>query len=656
MGISWIKGMGDRSMSEQISLFVPGRLCMFGEHSDWAGLHRMMNSDIERGMAIVTGIEEGIYAKVQKAPSFIVRDETSENPADWTKLECDMSHEALKKIAQTGGYYSYVAGVASYISEWYHVGGVEIVITKQTLPLKSGLSSSAAICVLVTRAFNILYQLNLNTLGEMNIAFLGEQRTPSRCGRLDQACAFGVHPVRMTFDGNEISVDRLIIKRELNWVISDLNASKDTIQILSDLNKCYPFPRTDMDHRVHEALGRDNLEMVERAIEYMRTGEVEKLGQLMTEAQKLFDEKIAPASIEQLTAPVLHSMLADETVKSLSYGGKGVGSQGDGSVQFLAKNAECQTKLVEYLCGLGLHAHKLTIQPKHIVRKAVIPVAGFGTRMYPATRMIKKEFMPIVDTDGLVKPIILMILEQLLDVGIEEICLVVGSEADKEMYKTFFDHDLEDEHFERLSKNMKEYERKIKKIGGMLRFVVQKERKGFGHAVYQARKFVNDEPVLLLLGDTVYKSTSSRACSLQMIDAYETMNTSVVSLHKIPLDDVVHYGVLTGTWEDSKQTLMKVTRFTEKPSREHAQDFLNTPRKDAEGGYYGVFGQYILTPDVFRQLEEDIQNDVTLNGEIQLTHALEQVGKKVGLTGLLLNGEMFDIGNAEAYRNTVKTY
>ena len=94
-------------------------------------------------------------------------------------------------------------------------GGAKIHITDMTLPLKSGLSSSAAICVLVCRAFNELYDLNLSTMGEMNIAYVGELRTASRCGRLDQACAFGVRPVLMKFDGEEIDVNRLNVKKNL---------------------------------------------------------------------------------------------------------------------------------------------------------------------------------------------------------------------------------------------------------------------------------------------------------------------------------------------------------------------------------------------------------------------------------------------------------
>ena len=118
-----------------------------------------------------------------------------------------------------GRLFSYVAGVASYICEWYHIGGLHLEITKMDMPMKSGLSSSAAICVMVARAFNLLYGLHMNTIGVMNIAYWGEQRTPSRYGRLDQACAFGVNPVAMTFDGNELDVDRihlLIMSRRMS--------------------------------------------------------------------------------------------------------------------------------------------------------------------------------------------------------------------------------------------------------------------------------------------------------------------------------------------------------------------------------------------------------------------------------------------------------
>ena len=242
-----------------MKLFVPGRLCLFGEHTDWAGHYRTMNADVKPGAAIVTGIEQGIYAEVEKSSIFEMYSEAKEIKNVWQDFSCRMDETDLKRVAKSGSFFSYCAVVASYMLEWYKVGGVRIRITSMTLPMKSGLSSSAAICVLVARAFNQLYNLNLNTMGEMNIAYLGELRTSSRCGRLDQACAFGVKPNLMTFDGDEVEVRSLNVKKHLYWVFADLCAEKDTIKILSDLNKAYPFPHRDAERAEHEALGENNL-------------------------------------------------------------------------------------------------------------------------------------------------------------------------------------------------------------------------------------------------------------------------------------------------------------------------------------------------------------------------------------------------------------
>ena len=222
-------------MGKELKLFVPGRLCLFGEHSDWASIHRLMNSSIAPGKAIVTGVEQGIYATVTESDLFIVESELPSFKNE--SFECEMDVKKLRETAQKGGFFSYVAGVASYVLDHYRVKGLRIHVDKMDLPIKSGLSSSAAICVIVARAFNEMYDLQLNTMGEMSIAFYGEQRTPSRCGRLDQACAFGVMPVNMTFDGNEVYVDKIRVKKPLYWVFSELNGKKDTGKILSDLNK-----------------------------------------------------------------------------------------------------------------------------------------------------------------------------------------------------------------------------------------------------------------------------------------------------------------------------------------------------------------------------------------------------------------------------------
>ena len=641
-----------------MKLFVPGRLCLFGEHADWAGHYRTMNADIKPGAAIVTGIEQGIYAEVEKSSTFEMYSSAPEINGVWQDFSCRMDEAELKHIAKSGSFFCYCAGVASYMLEWYKVGGVRIRITSMTLPMKSGLSSSAAICVLVARAFNVLYNLNLNTLGEMNIAYVGELRTSSRCGRLDQACAFGVKPNLMTFDGDEIEVRSLNVKKHLYWVFADLCAEKNTIKILSDLNKAYPFPNTDAERAEHEALGEQNLDIIERAIKFMAEGNAEALGKLMTEAEALFDAKVAPMS-SALWAPKLHAVLQDPTVQSLSWGGKGVGSHGDGSVQFLARSQETQKQLADYLNEQGMKAYTLTLKPVHTVRKAIIPVAGFGTRLYPATRTLKKDFFPIPCADGMVRPVILILLEELVQSGMEEICLVLGSEEERQQYSDFFERPLSDEHLHKLTPEAQEYENHILDIGKRLRYVYQREKRGFGHAVYQAAQFAGNEPVMLLLGDTLYRSESAKPCALQMVEEYERYNSLMVSVHPIPLAEVSRYGILHGVWEDNERTVLNVDVMMEKPKSSYAEDYLGVRNKKGDKEYYSVFGQYILTPEVFSQLHEDIMQkeiDGDHVSEIELTSALEAVRKRSGMMGIRLKGRMYDMGNPEALRRCVGEY
>ena len=123
----------------KIDLFVPGRLCLFGEHSDWAGRYRTMNSEIVPGEAIVTGIEQGIYATVELCPTFRMSSEAPEISSIWKDFECNMDLQELRDIARSSNFFSYSAGVASYMLEWYKVGGVHVHITKMDMPIKSGL-------------------------------------------------------------------------------------------------------------------------------------------------------------------------------------------------------------------------------------------------------------------------------------------------------------------------------------------------------------------------------------------------------------------------------------------------------------------------------------------------------------------------------------
>ncbi|HUX13639.1 MAG TPA: GHMP kinase, partial [Spirochaetia bacterium] len=331
--------------SHEIDLFVPGRICLFGEHSDWAASYRRLNSRIEKGYTIICGTNQGLSARARRREgSILFRRTDAAGKTEETELPLDPRE--LVKIAEAGGFWSYIAGVAYQVMTHYHVGGIEIDNYKTDLPLKKGLSSSAAVCVLVTRAFNRLYDLKMTVRGEMDMAYRGEITTPSRCGRMDQGCAYGSRPVLMTFDGDAIDVHELRVPRDLHYVIVDLHAHKDTIKILADLNHAFPFAENAKEEAVQRYLGGTNRELVSKAVDALEGADSIALGGLMTRAQHAFDEALIPSCPDQLTAPALHALLSSATLKPLLLGGKGVGSQGDGTAQLLAKDAASQAEVL----------------------------------------------------------------------------------------------------------------------------------------------------------------------------------------------------------------------------------------------------------------------------------------------------------------------
>lgn len=643
-------------MKDQISLFVPGRLCLFGEHSDWAGTYTARNADIPEGQAIVTGINLGIYANASRSDFF----EISSFDQEGNMISCtyEMDTKKLKKYATEQGLFSYCCGVAAYMRENYHVNGVAIRVSKVTLPMKKGLSSSAAICCLVAKAFNELYHLNISTRGIMQIAYRGELLTGSRCGRLDQACAYGETPILMHFDDNEIDVERLRVGKNFYWVIADLCAGKDTKKILAYLNKAYPFATNEIEIREQEALGKDNHLIIEKARCAIEEGDAKRLGRIMVEAQKLFDDKVAPACMDELTSPVLHSVLNDPKIQDWIYGAKGVGSQGDGTVQLLAKDKESQQLLVEYLnCERNMDAFAFNLNAGGKIKKAIIPIAGVGTRMFPETFFTPKAFLPVMDENNMVKPVLMYILEELIEAEVEDIYLIVG-EGEEEIYRKIFDFTFNQEYQSRLPEKAQGYYQTIYEIGQRVHFVVQHEKRGFGHAVYQAREHLKGEPAILMLGDFIYKSNLDLSCTQQTINAYnKSGGKSVVSIKRVPFAESKNYGIIHGRFTKDRAYLMNVDNMVEKPSEEEARNSLAV-----NGECFATFGQYVLTNEIFKHLEIQIeeQSKTIAEGlpakEVDITSALLNQAKKGELIGVDVDGESFDVGIPEMYYKTFTTY
>jgi len=257
------------------------------------------------------------------------------------------------------------------------------------------------------------------------------------------------------------------------------------------------------------------------------------------------------------------------------------------------------------------------------VKKAIIPAAGFGTRLLPATKSQPKEMIPIVD-----KPVIQYVIEEAVASGITDILMVIGK--GKRAIEEHFDHNFELE-YNLAQKGKKEELEMIKRISDManIHFVWQKELNGLGDAVRYGRLHVGNEPFAVLLGDTILDSNTEKPVMRQIMEVYERHQASVVALEEVPRSLTHRYGVMGGVAVDANG-LYKVDQWIEKPRPEEAPSNLV------------IAGRYVFTPEIFDLLEV-IPTGV--NNEIQLTDAMRLLLKTQDMYGLHFDGKRFDVGN-----------
>ena len=258
------------------------------------------------------------------------------------------------------------------------------------------------------------------------------------------------------------------------------------------------------------------------------------------------------------------------------------------------------------------------------VKKAVIPAAGFGTRFLPATKVVPKELLPIVD-----KPTIQYIMEEVVTAGIEEVILITGRE--KGSIEDHFDTSTELENHLR-KKGRKDLLRMVQAISDMVTLVSvrQKEPLGLGHAILCAKKMVGEEPFAVLLGDDLIDAQTP--CIRQMMDVYQKMEGAVIAIQKIPKTETHLYGIIKGG--KVRDRIYRVEEMVEKPRQGTAPSNL------------AIIGRYILPHQIFGILEKVSPDG---KGEIQLTDGLRELNRILPIFGYEFIGDRYDAGDKLGY-------
>jgi UTP--glucose-1-phosphate uridylyltransferase len=277
------------------------------------------------------------------------------------------------------------------------------------------------------------------------------------------------------------------------------------------------------------------------------------------------------------------------------------------------------------------------------ITKAVITAAGRGARQYPASDTVQKAMLPLVDRDGLTKPVLQIIAEEALEAGIEEIC-VVSAPGDEAYYRRHFRSYAENlESAFRGASWAEEQSRRLVELEGRLRFAVQPEPLGYGHAVWCARDYAAGQPVLLLLGDHLYISSESRRCARQLLDLAEAENCAVSAVQATREHLIHQYGTLQGKRRHDRPDVYAIEEIIEKPSPTLAELRLQVPGLRA-GHYLCFFGMHVLTPPVFELLEDLVARDVRDGGTIQLTTALNALAGLEKYLALETRGTRHNLG------------
>jgi UTP--glucose-1-phosphate uridylyltransferase len=274
------------------------------------------------------------------------------------------------------------------------------------------------------------------------------------------------------------------------------------------------------------------------------------------------------------------------------------------------------------------------------IKKAIITAAARGYKIYPVSDSVHKSMLPLIDKDGIHKPIIQIIAEEAFASGIEEICIICAPGDDRE-YPEHFKTLRDAIQYSPLSDVEKEtQDASLKQMAERISFVVQKEPLGYGDAVYKSRQFVGEDSFLLLTGDYLYISyLKNVSCAKQLIDLAESENCSISAVNPTPEYLISKYGTLTGKSVLSRTGVYRIEKIIEKPSVTQAELELHTP--GLKSGYYlCFFGMSVFTPNLFLLLEEYISQNQ--GNQILLTPVLQKLAEKEKYLALEIIGNRYD--------------
>jgi UTP--glucose-1-phosphate uridylyltransferase len=275
------------------------------------------------------------------------------------------------------------------------------------------------------------------------------------------------------------------------------------------------------------------------------------------------------------------------------------------------------------------------------IRKGVITAAGRGTRQYPASQTVQKELFPLVDVDGYAKPTVQILVEELLASGVDEVCIVANPANVEPMRRHFHEPPPA---ASRGREWMTPLADALADMGRRLTFVVQETQEGYGHAVFQARAWVGDEPFVMTLGDHIYFSDTDDRCARQVMTAYETHQVPMTSVSRLPEAELYRYGALAGTrLPDTQPPVYELRALFEKPTVEYARAHLRTPGLP-DGEYLVHFGTHAFPPAIFDCLEHLIRHDLRVRHEIQLTSAQELLLERGRYLACEVAGVRYDMG------------